>query len=175
VDQVAAAAPKEKFRERDPPQSKDMDLPALEVLVAGEEKAKVKVLLVEDNMVNQRLGSRLLGKLGYEVITANDGSQAVEHVQHHTFFVCLMDCQMPILDGFAATRRIRDLERAGTLYGHLPIIALTANVSTESEDQCRIAGMDHFLPKPLKLDDLNVALQQYGRTFQQPGLSTPPH
>lgn len=58
---------------------------------------------------------------------------------------------MPVLDGFAATTTIREMEKAGTLKGRLPIIALTANVTGESEDQCRRAGMDHFLPKPLKL------------------------
>ena len=58
---------------------------------------------------------------------------------------------MPVLDGFAATSKIREMEQSGQLRGRLPIVALTANVSSESEDRCRAAGMDHFLPKPLKL------------------------
>lgn len=58
---------------------------------------------------------------------------------------------MPVLDGFAASRRIRNMEWEGVLQGHLPIIALTANVTTESEERCREAGMDHFLPKPLNM------------------------
>lgn len=58
---------------------------------------------------------------------------------------------MPVLDGFSASRRIRSMERDGVLQGHLPIVALTANVTTESEERCREAGMDHFLPKPLDM------------------------
>lgn len=58
---------------------------------------------------------------------------------------------MPVLDGFSATRKIRELEKDGILSGHLPVVALTANVTSESEDECRSAGMDHFLPKPIKL------------------------
>ncbi|TFK87750.1 hypothetical protein K466DRAFT_490293 [Polyporus arcularius HHB13444] len=112
---------------------------------------KPRVLVVEDNLVNQRLGCRLLEKLGYDVTTANDGQQAIEAVRRSYFVCCLMDCQMPVLDGFQATRRIRELERSGELPDHLPIIALTANVTQESEAECRAAGMDHFLPKPLRL------------------------
>ncbi|KAI8980625.1 hypothetical protein BD414DRAFT_516347 [Trametes punicea] len=123
-----------------------------------------KVLLVEDNPVNQRLGCRLLEKLGYEVMTANDGQQAIDAI-HKTFFACcLMDCQMPVLDGFQATRRIRELEESGELPGRLPIIALTANVTQESERECKAAGMDHFLPKPLKLADLEATLNRLRRT-----------
>lgn len=63
---------------------------------------------------------------------------------------------MPVLDGFAATTKIRDMEKTGALRGRLPIIALTADVTGESEDRCRAAGMDHFLPKPLKLAGMSV-------------------
>ncbi|KAI0756054.1 hypothetical protein C8Q80DRAFT_1093163 [Daedaleopsis nitida] len=112
---------------------------------------KLKVLLVEDNMINQRLGCRLLEKLGYEVMTANDGKQALDALRKTYFVCCLMDCQMPVLDGFEATKQIRELEQSGQLPDHLPIIALTANVTQESEGDCKAAGMDHFLPKPLKM------------------------
>ncbi|KAI9056733.1 hypothetical protein FKP32DRAFT_1762952 [Trametes sanguinea] len=99
--------------------------------------AREKVLLVEDNMVNQRLGCRLLEKLGYEVATANDGQQAIDAIRKTYFSCCLMDCQMPVLDGFQATRRIREMEASGQLPDHLPIIALTANVTQESETECK--------------------------------------
>ncbi|KAI0370135.1 hypothetical protein BV20DRAFT_944733 [Pilatotrama ljubarskyi] len=123
----------------------------------GDEAAPVrppreKVLLVEDNMINQRLGCRLLEKLGYDVVTANDGQQAIDAVRKTYFACCLMDCQMPVVDGFEASKRIRELEEKGELPDHLPIVALTANVTQESEENCRAAGMDHFLPKPLKMD-----------------------
>ncbi|EIW63719.1 uncharacterized protein TRAVEDRAFT_54910 [Trametes versicolor FP-101664 SS1] len=125
--------------------------------VADEESAedaslpRDRILLVEDNMINQRLGCRLLEKLGYEVVTANDGKLAIDAIRKDYFACCLMDCQMPVLDGFQATKRIRELEDSGELPDHLPIIALTANVTQESEGDCKAAGMDHFLPKPLKM------------------------
>ncbi|EED79627.1 hypothetical histidine kinase [Postia placenta Mad-698-R] len=120
------------------------------------------VLLVEDNPVNQRLGCRLLEKLGYAVVTANHGQEALDAISRSTFYCCLMDCQMPVLDGFATTRKVRELESEGTLQGHLPIVALTANVTTDCESLCRQAGMDHFLPKPLVLADLEETLKSYG-------------
>lgn len=151
------------------------------------------VLLVEDNpvrtrfvfsrdstflmqlwQVNQRLGKRLVEKLGYDVVTANNGQQAVDTVQIIQCHACLMDCQMPgistwflplcsfflyisvrvVLDGFSATRRIRRLEEDGILSSRLRIIALTANVTSESEAACLAAGMDAFLPKPLKISGM---------------------
>ncbi|KAI0640325.1 hypothetical protein C8Q77DRAFT_1085995 [Trametes polyzona] len=130
--------------------------------------ARERVLLVEDNMVNQRLGCRLLEKLGYDVTTANDGQQALEAVRKTYFSCCLMDCQMPVLDGFQATKRIRELEESGELPDRLPIIALTANVTQESESECKAAGMDHFLPKPLKMADLEATLKRLRRTSSAP-------
>ncbi|KAH9854498.1 hypothetical protein C2E23DRAFT_726454 [Lenzites betulinus] len=146
-----------------------------------------KVLLVEDNLINQRLGCRLLEKLGYDVKTANDGQQAIDAVRTTYFACCLMDCQMPVLDGFQATRRIREMEQTGELPDRLPIIALTANVTQESENECKAAGMDHFLPKPLKMagtsrrehpykvddvlilaPDLEATLQRLRRTLPDP-------
>ncbi|KAI0328440.1 hypothetical protein GY45DRAFT_1347180 [Cubamyces sp. BRFM 1775] len=131
-------------------------------------QTRAKVLLVEDNMVNQRLGCRLLEKLGYDVMTANDGQQAIDAIRKTYFACCLMDCQMPVLDGFQATRRIRELELSGELPDRLPIIALTANVTQESENECKAAGMDHFLPKPLKMADLEVSLERLRRTTPTP-------
>ncbi|KAH9942971.1 histidine kinase [Amylocystis lapponica] len=159
---VAGMVPRKERGERDVPPAGAAGVVELGVAVEGTEKAKV--LLVEDNVINEQLGRRLLEKLGYEVVTANDGEKAVEAVKKTWFHACLMDCQMPVLDGFAATRLIRESERDGTIPGHLPIIALTANVTSESEAQCRQAGMDHFLPKPLKLTDLHMVLQRRARS-----------
>ncbi|KAI0779040.1 hypothetical protein BD413DRAFT_124779 [Trametes elegans] len=127
-------------------------------------RMRQKVLLVEDNFVNQRLGCRLLEKLGYDVSTANDGREAIDAIRQTYFACCLMDCQMPVLDGFQATKRIRELEQSGELPDHLPIIALTANVTQESEGECKAAGMDHFLPKPLKMTDLETTVQRLRRS-----------
>ncbi|KAI0348204.1 hypothetical protein BDW22DRAFT_64594 [Trametopsis cervina] len=119
---------------------------------------RLKILLVEDNKVNQHLGKRLLERLGYDVETADDGEQAIQLVLKTRFQCCFMDCQMPVLDGFGATAKIRELEHSGTIQGRLPIIALTANVSAESEEKCRASGMDYFLPKPFKMTDLRATL-----------------
>jgi len=165
TDMLAAGAaqpsPKEKFRARNSPPEEKVSMGELEVV---EMKEKQKILLVEDNMVNQRLGRRLLERLGYEVQAANNGQEAIDAVKHTQFYCCLMDCQMPVLDGFGATSKIRAMESAGELPGRLPIIALTANVTSESEEQCKTAGMDYFLPKPLRLDDLESSLKKFGRT-----------
>ncbi|KAI0789382.1 hypothetical protein C8Q75DRAFT_765386 [Abortiporus biennis] len=120
---------------------------------------KMKILLVEDNIINQHLGKRLLEKLGYEVITASDGQQAVDIVLKTTVACCVMDCQMPVLDGFLATMKVRELETRGDLNGRLPIIALTAYVTTEIQEKCRAAGMDYFLSKPLQSADLDATIQ----------------
>ncbi|KAF7967050.1 hypothetical protein HWV62_35975 [Athelia sp. TMB] len=120
---------------------------------------KPKVLLVEDNLINQRLGKRLVEKLGYEVTTANNGQEAVQIASQGGYGICLMDLQMPIMDGFAATSRIRELERDGIFHGRMWIIALSANVTHESSEKGRAAGMDNFLPKPLRLDALQTALE----------------
>ncbi|KAH9926496.1 uncharacterized protein B0H18DRAFT_1006430 [Fomitopsis serialis] len=159
--EAVTALRKEKFVERSPGSEKAEE--GLEV-IEMEPKRKDVVLLVEDNMVNQRLGCRLLEKLGYEVVAVNDGQQAVDAVKQQAFHSCLMDCQMPVMDGFSACRRIRDMEREGAISGHLPVIALTANVTSESEQRCREAGMDHFLPKPLVMADLDAVLKAQGRT-----------
>ncbi|PCH34375.1 hypothetical protein WOLCODRAFT_87468 [Wolfiporia cocos MD-104 SS10] len=153
---------KEKERNRARPAAQAKDMEEIELIVEPNRR-KEKVLLVEDNMVNQRLGTRLLEMLGYDVATADDGQQAIEAVAKSSYYCCLMDCQMPLLDGFSAAEKIRSMEREGMLSGHLPVIALTANVSTESEDRCREAGMDGFLPKPLVLSKLDETLRMHGR------------
>ncbi|KAI0706091.1 hypothetical protein BC835DRAFT_1403562 [Cytidiella melzeri] len=138
---------------REPREERKVELVTPEPVQVVQEPglAKLEILLVEDNLVNQHLGKRLLEKLGYSVTTANNGQEAVDQVMQSSFHCCFMDCQMPVLDGFAATIRIRELESCGTIKGRMPIIALTANVSTESEEKCRAAGMDYFLPKPFKM------------------------
>ena len=108
-----------------------------------------RVLLVEDNVVNQRVAQHLLGRLAVQVVLANNGAEALERMSETTFDAILMDCQMPVMDGFTATRRIRDAERqAGGV--RVPIIALTANVMIEDQARCIAAGMDAHLAKPIE-------------------------
>ena len=127
-----------------------------------------KILLVEDNPVNQRVAQRLLENLAAEVIIANNGAEALERIGAARFDAVLMDCQMPVMDGFTATRRIRELE-AGRGGKRLPIIALTANVMSEDRENCIAAGMDAHLGKPIEPAQL---IETLGR-FVRPPSATP--
>jgi signal transduction histidine kinase/DNA-binding response OmpR family regulator len=120
-----------------------------------------RVLLVEDNPVNQRVAQRLLQKLAAEVEIANNGAEALERLAESTFDAVLMDCQMPVMDGFTATRRIRELERQNGRSRRLPIIALTANVMSEDRESCIAAGMDAHLGKPIEPEKLIDCLGRY--------------
>lgn len=115
-----------------------------------------KVLLVEDNLINQRVATRLLERLGCSVEVANNGVQAVERTDLASFDLILMDCQMPELDGYQATERIRLLYPAL----RIPIVAMTAGAVEDDRDRCRRAGMDDFLQKPIQVDDLSGVLQR---------------
>jgi two-component system sensor histidine kinase/response regulator len=119
-----------------------------------------KILLVEDNPVNQRVAQRTLQNLGAEVTIANNGAEALERIAAATFDAVLMDCQMPVMDGFTATRRIRELE-SGRGLKRLPIIALTANVMSEDRENCIAAGMDAHLGKPIEPAQLIEALSRF--------------
>jgi CheY-like chemotaxis protein len=114
------------------------------------------VLVAEDNPVNQRVVVGLLAKLGCEAIVVADGARAVASSQGGRFDVILMDCQMPELDGFEATRRIRAEQP-----GHVPIIALTAGALDGDRERCLVAGMDDYLAKPVRLEELAAALSKW--------------
>ena len=117
---------------------------------------KGNILLAEDNAVNQKVAVRLLERLGYKVNVVGDGSAAVEAWRHGDYDLVLMDCQMPELDGFEATRRIRALEN-GT---RTPIVAMTANAMKGAEQQCLDAGMDSYLSKPIDSKLLSATLER---------------
>ncbi len=108
-----------------------------------------RILLVEDHPVNQRVAQRALEKLAAEVTTASNGAEALERIAETDFDIVLMDCQMPVMDGLTATRRIRAAGHRAADGHRLPIIALTANVMSEDREQCIAAGMDAHLGKPL--------------------------
>lgn len=127
----------------------------------------MRVLLVEDNPVNRTLTQRMLEKLGCDVMTANDGKAASRLWQWHTFDLVLMDCVMPQMDGFEATRELRDWE----LRHHrerVPVVALTASATEQDEDKCRQAGMNSLLAKPVNNDMLRAVLEQYCPTCEEP-------
>jgi len=129
----------------------------------------LKILLVEDALVNQRLALELLTKWGHDVSVANNGEQAVDAVAREPFDLVLMDVQMPEMDGLEATRLIRQQEE-GT-GRHVPIIAMTARALKGDRERCLQAGMDSYLPKPVRMQQLHEALQPYypdlGETAQE--------
>jgi CheY-like chemotaxis protein len=126
--------------------------------------AGLRVLVVEDNLVNQMVISGMLAKLGVQTVLAQDGQEAVTLVQQQAeaLDLVLMDCEMPVMDGYEATRRIRQWERQEGR-PRLPILALTAHALGEHRAESRSAGMDDFLGKPVMQEMLIAKLAQWGR------------
>lgn len=124
-----------------------------------------KILLAEDNRVNQKLTSRMLEKNGHKVVIAHNGIEAVERVQENAFDLILMDIQMPEMDGYSATQKIRELEKVNG--NHTPIIALTAYAMKGDREKCLAAGMDNYLSKPINFkqlkDTINSTMSKQGR------------
>jgi CheY-like chemotaxis protein len=118
-----------------------------------------RILIAEDNPVNQRVASLQVKSLGFETDVVGDGEAALEALSQLAYTLVLMDCQMPRMDGFAATRELRRRERDGH---HTPVIALTANAFASDREACMGAGMDDFLSKPVNLRELAAVLDRWG-------------
>lgn len=116
-----------------------------------------RALLAEDNSINQRIASKLLAKAGFQADVVDNGAAAVEAVKQTAYDFVLMDCQMPEMDGFAATAVIRQLEGQRR---HTHIIALTANAMAGDREKCLAAGMDDYLSKPVSLQALLEAINR---------------
>jgi signal transduction histidine kinase/CheY-like chemotaxis protein len=117
-----------------------------------------RILLAEDNVVNRKVALKMLERFGYQADCAHNGRQAVSALQSTSYDLILMDCQMPEMDGFEATRVIREHEGAAR---HTPIVAMTANAHKEDREACLEAGMDDFISKPVKAADLDRMLKQW--------------
>jgi CheY-like chemotaxis protein len=135
--------------------------PAGSTEVVGPDSAfnprKLRVLLAEDNVVNQKLASRLLEKRGHTVVTVGSGREAVRALQTERFDLVLMDVQMPDIDGLEATAAIRAQEHA--LDAHTPIIAMTAHAMAGDRERCLAAGMDGYVSKPIQAKELFAAIE----------------
>jgi PAS domain S-box-containing protein len=151
----AAAAPQ-------PEAQFQTSLGALRTSVAGKfADCSVRVLVAEDNVVNQRVAVRMLERLGVRADVAGDGRETVEMVKMLSYDVILMDCQMPEMNGFEAAKEIRRLEGPE---GRVAIVAMTADVSARCRTLCVEAGMDDFIAKPVKLEDLIAVLTKNAPT-----------
>ena len=117
-----------------------------------------KVLIAEDNLINQRVVAIMLSKLGYSTDVAAEGTVVLEMVQKQHYDLILMDCQMPGLDGFEATKAIRAL---ASDVSQIPIIAVTANALPGQREKCLATGMNDFISKPIQTELLASTLQKY--------------
>jgi CheY-like chemotaxis protein/HPt (histidine-containing phosphotransfer) domain-containing protein len=120
----------------------------------------LRILLAEDNLINRAVAVGILEKRGHLLVHADNGREAVAVVARESFDLILMDVQMPEMDGFDATRRIRELEK--TTGRHTRIVAMTAHVMAGDRERCLAAGMDDYVSKPLRKDDLLQALEGAG-------------
>lgn len=121
---------------------------------------RLKILLVEDNLLNQRIVTFSLKKYNHEVTIANNGLEAVEIFRVQKFDVILMDIMMPVMDGLEASAKIREEEEISNLNTRTPIIALTANTMDNDRDTCISYGMDDFMAKPFDIEKLNVIFSE---------------
>jgi len=142
-----------------PPDSASLDIDA-PAMTAGTRAARV--LLVEDNLVNQLVAQALLERLGAQVVLAGDGEQALQRLEKGEFDLVLMDCQMPVLDGLACTRRWREREMQERRR-HTPVVAMTAASDEQAREACRDAGMDDFVTKPVELAKLATVLAHWSQ------------
>jgi len=133
----------------------------------GEKKSQHPILVVEDNAVNQQVMAGILGILGYNADIVADGSSALQALRASAYAMVLTDCEMPEMDGYELTRRIRD-PLSGVLNPQIPVIAVTAHSLSGDREHCMAAGMDDYLSKPIRPDLLDKALTQWigaGRSF----------
>lgn len=135
------------------------DVRPLQEAISSSDEAADTVLLVEDNSVNQMVTKGMLKKLGCQVLVVSNGAEALGSLEEKFFDLILMDCVMPVMDGYAATQEIR-LREVSTGQ-HVPVIAMTANISEGDERRCLAAGMDDYLAKPVTASALEVKLRRW--------------
>jgi len=125
------------------------------------EKNSVKILIADDNKTNQLVAKMMLKKMGFTPDIAENGIEAVDAVTNTNYDLIFMDVQMPQMDGFSATRQIREMETKSPGDIKIPIIAMTANVMGKDKEDCLKAGMDDYLSKPITPDSLRKILNRW--------------
>jgi CheY-like chemotaxis protein len=148
-------------------------LPAPLPPAVSHDPSAARILIVEDNLVNQRLAVKIVERLGHRVALARDGREGVELFLREPADLILMDCQMPEMNGFDATRAIRAVERAAARDGlvrRVPIVAVTANAGAANRQECLECGMDEYVAKPLRVEELRAVLD---RLLKDRGASEP--
>jgi two-component system sensor histidine kinase/response regulator len=120
--------------------------------------AGVRILVAEDNVVNQLVTRTMLDRLGYRADVVASGAEAIAALSENSYAVVLMDCQMPAMDGYDATREIRRRQGAGL---HTPVIAMTSGAMNGDRERCLAAGMDDYISKPVRTEELGRVLHQW--------------
>jgi CheY-like chemotaxis protein len=145
-------------RPQRPPTAHMQPIVAQQQLGKERGREKWRILVAEDNSVNQKVAVRTLEKLGYRADVVQDGQEAVSAWESGQYDLILMDCEMPVLDGYEATRRIRSREDGRA---HIPIVALTAHAMKSAQVACRAAGMDDYITKPMDRERLDACLDRF--------------
>lgn len=122
------------------------------------DNARPSILIAEDNLINQKVIERMVQKLGYRADLVTNGREALEALSQRAYGLVFMDCQMPEMDGFEACREIRNRDLGGT---RIPIVAITANAMKGDRERCIASGMDDYVSKPFKQDDLRAAIEKW--------------
>jgi CheY-like chemotaxis protein/HPt (histidine-containing phosphotransfer) domain-containing protein len=129
-------------------------------LAAAQARGQARILLAEDNTVNQRVATAILNKLGYHADLVANGEEALQALRQADYDLVLMDCRMPVLDGYEATPRIRD-PRFGVRNPQIPIIAVTADAMSGDRDRCLQVGMNDYISKPIEVTKLSQVLEKW--------------
>jgi two-component system sensor histidine kinase/response regulator len=140
------------------------NIPVITRYTIQETRKRLDILLAEDNIVNQKLAKKILEKRGHRVVVASNGREAIERLKGEYFDLTLMDVQMPEMDGLTATRKIRSLK--GKI-SNIPIIAMTAHAMKEDKERCFAAGMDDYVSKPIKPEELFEVIEKFARQLQE--------
>jgi len=124
------------------------------------DQASNNILLAEDNIFNQKVTLAMLKKLGFQADVAKNGQEVLDKMEQNNYAIIFMDCEMPVMDGFVATEKIREMEKTKG-QPTMPIVAMTAHSSLEDRQRCEQSGMNDYIAKPFKIDALQEVLSHW--------------